>query len=178
MRENRNFKVSDVSGPSIWIFILWFKCKNFLLTDILRQIVLLPASLQIVHRYCAFAFGILSMYKQWYCKLLVLTVQSNGSVIAVIKQLLNANAWSCWNISLPYSYTLPYSFDIKNIADLRYVWIPLWSDYWSRSAKHQLINCIHVHEVIQSHFFLYLRRAWGTHLLFESCHEKYLRIWV
>ena len=77
-------------------------------------------------------------------------MQSSGSVIAVIKQLLNANAWSCWNISLPYSYTLPYSFHIKNIADLWYVWIPLWPDYWSRSAKHQLINCIHVQEVIQS----------------------------
>ena len=24
MREDRNFKASDVSGPSIWIFILWF----------------------------------------------------------------------------------------------------------------------------------------------------------
>jgi hypothetical protein len=23
MRENRNFKASDVSGPSVWIFILW-----------------------------------------------------------------------------------------------------------------------------------------------------------
>ena len=23
MREDRNFKASDVSGPSIWIFILW-----------------------------------------------------------------------------------------------------------------------------------------------------------
>jgi hypothetical protein len=37
------------------------------------------------------------------------------------------------------------------------------------------------YEVVQSHFFLYLRRAWGTHLLFVlrvSCHEKYLRIWV
>jgi hypothetical protein len=25
MREDRNFKASDASGPSIWIFILWFK---------------------------------------------------------------------------------------------------------------------------------------------------------
>jgi hypothetical protein len=25
MREDRNFKASDVSGPSIWIFILWFR---------------------------------------------------------------------------------------------------------------------------------------------------------
>jgi hypothetical protein len=25
MSEDRNFKASDVSGPSIWIFILWLK---------------------------------------------------------------------------------------------------------------------------------------------------------
>jgi hypothetical protein len=41
-----------------------FKCKNLLLTDIWRQIVLLPANLQlqIEHRYCDFVFGTLNTY--------------------------------------------------------------------------------------------------------------------
>jgi hypothetical protein len=43
-------------------FLESFKCKSLLLADILRQIVLLPASLQIVHRYCD--FRTLNMYMQ------------------------------------------------------------------------------------------------------------------
>jgi hypothetical protein len=41
-----------------------FKCKNLLLIDIWRQIVLLPANLQlqIEHRYCDFVFGTLNTY--------------------------------------------------------------------------------------------------------------------
>ena len=44
-----------------------FKCKNLILrkTDILRQIVLLPASLQILHRHCDFVFGTLNTMYIW-----------------------------------------------------------------------------------------------------------------
>jgi hypothetical protein len=40
MREDRNFKASDVSGPSIWIFILWLwsPCRYEILFIIIHSI--------------------------------------------------------------------------------------------------------------------------------------------
>jgi hypothetical protein len=58
--------IEKITKTQLRFFLEVFKCRNLLLTDILRQIVLLPASLQlqIVHRDCdfVFAFGTLNMY--------------------------------------------------------------------------------------------------------------------
>jgi hypothetical protein len=37
MREDRNFKASDVSGPSIWIFILWLSGPS--VTDLYSVVI-------------------------------------------------------------------------------------------------------------------------------------------
>ena len=56
--------IEKITETQLRFFLEVFKCRNLLSTDILRQIVLLPASLQlqIVHRYCDFVFGTLNMY--------------------------------------------------------------------------------------------------------------------
>ena len=56
--------IEKITKTQLRCFLGLFKCKNLLLTDSLRQIVLLPASLQlqIVCRYCDFVFGTLNMY--------------------------------------------------------------------------------------------------------------------
>jgi hypothetical protein len=51
--------IEKITETQLRFFLEVFKCRSLLLTDILRQIVLLPAGLQlqIVHRYCDFVFG-------------------------------------------------------------------------------------------------------------------------
>ena len=56
--------IEKITETQLGFFFEVFKCRtNLLLTD-LRQIVLLPASLQlqIVHRYCDFAMTLLNTY--------------------------------------------------------------------------------------------------------------------
>jgi hypothetical protein len=99
---------------------------------------------------------------------IVLTMQSTGSIIASKVTIKCKWFWYWVEIFPLFPYTLPYSY--KEYCGFAILWIPLCPDYWSRSTKHQLINCIH--KDIQSHFFLSLRRAWRTHLPFESCHAR------
>ena len=66
--------IEKITETQLRFFLEVFKCRNLLSTDILRQIVLLPASLQlqIVHHYCDFVFGTLKYVCNGHCKLLVL----------------------------------------------------------------------------------------------------------
>jgi hypothetical protein len=52
---------------------------------------------------------------------------------------------------------------VKNIANLRHVWIPLRPDYWSIEVCKTSTNKLYSRSHTVTSFYFCMRRTWGTH---------------